>query len=82
MVFYTDPGKKLNWIYDKVICSGIYEAVCYPTQSLIFVIYDTPKVAIFGALTRYLYSDFFLYTQVGVAFFLRVNMTVDIESER
>ena len=59
MVLYTDPGKKLNWIYDKVICSGIYETVCYPTQSLIFVIYDTPKVAIFGALTRYLYSDFF-----------------------
>ena len=28
---------------------------------------DTPKVAIFGALSRYVYSDIFFYTQVGVA---------------
>ena len=31
------------------------------------MIYDTPKVAIFGALTRYVYSNL-LFTQVGVAF--------------
>ena len=45
-----------------------------PTRSLIFVIYDTPKVAIFGALTRYVYSDTFLYRQVGVALLLRLNL--------
>ena len=60
---------------NKVICCGLYIAVktvyqadpSYTTQTLIFVIYDNPKVAIFGALTRYIYSDLF-FTQVGVAF--------------
>ena len=79
MVFYTDPRKKLNWRHYKVICCGIYKAVCYPTWSLIFVIYDTPKVAIFGALTRYIYSDFFLSTHVGVAFLLRLNTADGIQ---
>ena len=30
-------------------------------------IYDTPKVAIFRALTHYVHSDLSLYTPVGVA---------------
>ena len=40
------------------------------------MIYDTPKVAIFGALTRYVYSDPSLYRQVGVAFLLRLNIWI------
>ena len=48
----------------------------HPTRSLIFVIYDTPKVAIFGALTCYVYSDPSLYRQVGVAFLLRLNIWI------
>ena len=28
------------------------------------MIYDTPNVAFFGALTRYIYNDFSLYTGV------------------
>ena len=32
------------------------------------MIYDTPKVAIFGALTCYVHSDLSLYTCVDVAF--------------
>ena len=64
-----------NWIH-KVICCGIYEAVFYPTWSLIFVIYDTPKVAIFWALTRYVNSEHSLYTKVGVAFLCFWNIWI------
>ena len=45
-----------------------------PKRSLIFVICDTPKVAIFGALTSYVYSDPYLNRQIGVGFLLRLNI--------
>ena len=68
--FYT---KDTRWGY---MLRNIRGDEKHPTRSLIFVIYDTPKVAIFGALTRYVYSDPSLYRQVGVAFLLRLNIWI------
>ena len=63
----TQTQEIIFWIHDKVICCGIrlyavdYTrqlncAPSYTTWTLIFVIYDTPKASIFGALTSYVYS--------------------------
>ena len=74
MVFLHRPLKELNWMYTwyGYMLRNIHGSKNYPTQSLIVVIYDTPKVAIFGALTRYIYIDISVYSQVGVALLLRL----------
>ena len=70
----TQTQEIIYWIHDKVICCGIrlYAAdntrqlkLCTKlhNKTLIFVIFDTPKASIFGALTRYVYSDLSLYTR-------------------
>ena len=55
---------KLHYATQQLKAIYIY---CFePTRSLIIVINDKPKVAIFRALTRYVQSEHSLYTRVGV----------------
>ena len=65
MVFLHRP--RLDRIHDKVICCGIYEAVCYPKRSLILC--DLWHANIYFRRTdTAVYTETSHYTQEGVAF--------------